>query len=217
MTEARWLTCTDPSMMLRYVRRRYSGDRKFRLFAVAACHRIRHRLPDDRCRGALEVCERFAEGLASTDELKAAEAAAEAAFTEFDNRDGWETAAAAVSAACHFGEDVPAFAASAARQATWLVWPRTQRRLEVRWQAQVAHDTFGNPFRPVAVSPSWLTSTVTQIASGIYADRAFDRLPILADALQDAGCENPDLLDHCRSHGPHVRGCWAIDLVLEKV
>ncbi|MBX3398315.1 MAG: hypothetical protein KF873_06205 [Gemmataceae bacterium] len=77
-------------------------------------------------------------------------------------------------------------------------------------------DIFGNPFRPVAVDPAWLTSTAVAIAQGIYDDRAFDRLPILADALQDAGCENADILAHCRSEGPHVRGCWVVDLVLGK-
>ncbi len=77
-------------------------------------------------------------------------------------------------------------------------------------------DIFGNPFRPVAFDPSWRTSTALAIAQGIYDDRAFDRLPILADALQDAGCENADLLNHLRSEGPHVKGCWALDLVLGK-
>jgi len=74
----------------------------------------------------------------------------------------------------------------------------------------------------VAVSPciidtSWLTSTVVQLAEGIYADRTFDRLPILADALQDAGCDNDAILNRCRdANGVHVRGCWVVDLVLGK-
>ena len=67
---------------------------------------------------------------------------------------------------------------------------------------------FGNPLQSSRVEPSWLTSDVLGLAAGIYQERAFDRLPILADALQDAGCEDPDLLAHCRTHGPHVRGCW---------
>jgi hypothetical protein len=82
--------------------------------------------------------------------------------------------------------------------------------------ADLLRDIFGNPFRPVSVDPAWLTSTVVQLAQGIYEDRAFDRLPILADAMQDAGCENPDVLAHCRRPGPHVRGCWVVDLVLGK-
>ncbi|VTR98013.1 Uncharacterized protein (Fragment) OS=uncultured bacterium PE=4 SV=1 [Gemmata massiliana] len=74
----------------------------------------------------------------------------------------------------------------------------------------------GNPFRPVTFDSSWLTSTVSALAAGIYTESAFDRLPILADALQDAGCDNEDILTHFRSDGPHVKGCWALDLVLGK-
>ena len=83
-------------------------------------------------------------------------------------------------------------------------------------QSSVAllRDILGNPFRPVALDPEWRTSTVVALAQGIYEERAFDRLPILADALQDAGCENEDILNHCRSKGPHVRGCWVVDLLL---
>ncbi|MBP3959396.1 hypothetical protein J8F10_29485 [Gemmata sp. G18] len=75
---------------------------------------------------------------------------------------------------------------------------------------------FGNPFRPITTNHSWLTSGVVALATDIYQDRAFDRMPILADALQDAGCDSADILGHCRSNGPHVRGCWVIDLLLGK-
>ncbi|MCE9561997.1 MAG: hypothetical protein K8U57_08075 [Planctomycetes bacterium] len=75
-------------------------------------------------------------------------------------------------------------------------------------------DVVGNPFRPVVLDTAWLTSTVGSLAKDIYADRAFDRLPILADALQDAGCESGDVLGHLRGDGPHCRGCWVIDLLL---
>jgi hypothetical protein len=77
-------------------------------------------------------------------------------------------------------------------------------------------EVFGNPFRPVTVTPSWLTPTVLALADGIYSDRAFDHMPILADALQDAGCDNEDVLNHCRRPGEHVRGCWVVDLLLAK-
>jgi hypothetical protein len=83
-------------------------------------------------------------------------------------------------------------------------------------QAMLVRDIFGNPFRPVSADPEWLTPTVVALATGIYEDRAFDRMPILADALQDAECANADILDHCRGPGPHVRGCWVIDLLLGK-
>jgi hypothetical protein len=74
----------------------------------------------------------------------------------------------------------------------------------------------GNPFRAIKFIPSWLTTTVVSLASGIYEEKAFDRMPILADALQDAGCDNEDILNHCRQPGEHVRGCWVVDLLLGK-
>ncbi len=102
-----------------------------------------------------------------------------------------------------------------------------QRAQEKREGRQLANRTwfhsrqilaciFGNPFRPVTVDPCWLTSTAVALARIIYADRAFDRLPILADALEDAGCDNADLLAHCRGDGLHVRGWWVVDLILGK-
>ena len=87
---------------------------------------------------------------------------------------------------------------------------------ERRIQSLLLRDVFGNPFCPVTLAPAWLTSDVLLLARGIYEEKAFDRMPILADALQDAGCNNPDVLNHCRGDGPHVRGCWVVDLVLGK-
>ena len=82
-------------------------------------------------------------------------------------------------------------------------------------QAAVLRCLFGNPFRPFAIGlgPAWRTPQVIAIAQAIYDDRAFYDLPILADALEDAGCTDAAILDHCRSPGPHVRGCWVVDLL----
>ena len=77
-------------------------------------------------------------------------------------------------------------------------------------------DILGNPFRPVAVDPDWLTSTVVALARQMYESRDFSPMPVLADALQAAGCDNEDILAHCRGPGPHVRGCWMVDLLLGK-
>jgi hypothetical protein len=77
-------------------------------------------------------------------------------------------------------------------------------------------DIFGNPFKPVSFDPSWRTSTVVSIAQGMYESRDFSPMPLLADALQDTGCQNEDILNHCRGDGPHVRGCWVVDLMLGK-
>jgi hypothetical protein len=85
-------------------------------------------------------------------------------------------------------------------------------------QAALLRDIFGPlPFRPVAIDPRWLTwnyGTVPAVARRIYEERAFHDLPIVADALEDAGCTDADLRSHCRSCGPHVRGCWVVDLLL---
>jgi hypothetical protein len=77
-------------------------------------------------------------------------------------------------------------------------------------------DIFGNPIRPVELDPSWRTWTAVRLARTMYESRDFAAMPILADALEEAGCDNPDVLAHCRGPEPHVRGCWVVDLVLGK-
>ena len=91
-----------------------------------------------------------------------------------------------------------------------------EQNAEKEKQAFLLSDIFGNPFRPTPFDATWLTPTVVQLAQGNYDDRAFDRLPVLADALEEAGCTDADILSHCRSEGPHVRGCWVVDLILGK-
>ena len=93
---------------------------------------------------------------------------------------------------------------------------RDSFRLRFSRLPSVLRDIFGNPFRPVAFDPRWQTSDVVGLARAIYDDKAFERMPILADALMDAGCEKEQIIAHCRGDGPHVRGCWVVDLVLGK-
>ncbi|MBM3982131.1 MAG: hypothetical protein FJ304_18080 [Planctomycetes bacterium] len=79
------------------------------------------------------------------------------------------------------------------------------------------NEVHGNPFRPVAFAPEWRTDTAIALARTMYESREFGAMPILADALQDAGCDNDDILNHCRDAAQvHVRGCWVVDLVLGK-
>ncbi|MDY3560035.1 hypothetical protein R5W23_001258 [Gemmata sp. JC673] len=87
---------------------------------------------------------------------------------------------------------------------------------ERRLQAQLVRDIFGNPFRTVTADPSWRASTVVALASHMYDSRDFSAMPILADALQDAGCTNEAILTHCRAAELHVRGCWVVDMVIGK-
>jgi hypothetical protein len=95
------------------------------------------------------------------------------------------------------------------------LWAISQTEKEPH--SNILRDVFGNVFRPVTLNPTWLTSNVLTLAQEIYDNRSFDRLPSLADVLEEApGCDNPEILAHCRGPGPHVRGCWALDLVLGK-
>ena len=73
-----------------------------------------------------------------------------------------------------------------------------------------------NPFRHVALDPAWLLPRSVNLAQTIYQERAFDRMPELADALEEAGCHDADILGHCRQPGPHVRGCWVVDAILDR-
>jgi hypothetical protein len=108
---------------------------------------------------------------------------------------------------------------AALQQSPWSaaegVTQETRHQLQ-RSQCDWLRCLFSNPFRPVTLNVSWLTSTVLALANGIYDEKAFDRMPILADALQDADCNNEDILNHCRQPGEHVKGCWVVDLLLDR-
>jgi hypothetical protein len=107
--------------------------------------------------------------------------------------------------------------------ALWLVtgwWPGVKtelagEELPASWRP-LFDDIFGDAFRPVRFELAWRTDTVMSLAHQVYDSRDFEFMPILADALQDAGCEDAALLNHCRGPGPHVRGCWVVDLILAK-
>lgn len=239
MTEAEWPTCADPQPMLRFLDGT-AGDRKLRLFVFGCVRRLWHLVPTEPLRHAIETSERHADGLAGRDELGAAIAGAHRARPSRNDVaraayiaarylpgqvDWWSvvthTAHAAAGAAVpdvppaahsYFdGEqyvtvDVPMSPPRAARSAL--------RDAEYAAHADLLRDIFGNPFRPASFDPSWLTAGVTSLARTIYDGRAFDRMPELADALERAGCTDADVLGHCRGAGPHVRGCWAVDLIL---
>jgi len=241
-------------------------DRKLRLFACACCRAVWHLLTDERSQHAVEVAERYADGLATQEELiaawKAAWDVASAAASDVASAAAWSTASAAAWSTAWW--TARAAANAVARAAAWGA------------QAALLRDIAGNPFRPVVVDLAWLTPTVVTLASAAYEERLTEkacperwcagtgmvgpsgtldpvRLAILADALEEAGCAEEDctacgghgwtgeislvserwarttvcesckgtgrcnpLLIHLRSPGPHVRGCWAVDLVLGK-
>jgi hypothetical protein len=168
-------------------------------------------MPDDRSRRALNVAELFADGIADETERKKA---ADSLRGVPHDRVSYTLMPDAGTAAEHG-------ASSASYSVYWATKPTRRheaQRGEEAAQAELLRDIFGNPFRPVSLDPAWLTSDVLALARGIYDERSFDRMPILADALQDAGCDSDDVLSHCRDTSlTHVRGCWAVDALLGKV
>jgi hypothetical protein len=218
MTEADWLVCTDPVPMLDFLRGR-AGDRKLRLFACAWSYDLWRRMPDDRCREAITTAERFADGEASFADLLAAHRDAADAWREVPLdlggrhegrrlRKGSWAAKRAAEVARHAAD--PEWDARAAAHAVSRQGGATRYAL-----ATHLRDIFA-PFRVTVIEPAWLTSTVVALAREAYESRDFSLLPILADALQDARCEDDEVLNHCRGERPHVRGCWVIDLLLGK-
>jgi hypothetical protein len=232
MTEAEWLACADLRDILGFLRGKGS-QRKQRLFACACCRRAWGLLAGERWRDAVLVAERFADGRATADELAGAREA-DWPGAEASERVVYAAGAARASVSEEAGE-AAAGAAWDAAQALCVEGVRGTRHPDVAsWQAAwvaarvgerrcqwaLLGDLFANPLfaspLPVALDPAWRTRTALQLAQGIYDARAFDRLPILADALEEAGCTDTVLLSHCRGPGPHALGCWVVDLLLGK-
>jgi hypothetical protein len=221
MTEAEWLAATDPTLMLKFLRRRAS-DRKLRLFGVACCRRVWHVLDDEPCRTAVEVAERFADAEVTNDDRARAFRAACKVRDRHPQPTGRRSADDKTCAYYATSYVVAAQGVTAAGNGSAYVlqhfeWKDANRFPTERKQVRnLWLDVFGNPFRPAALDPQWLTSTVLALARQMYGSRDFSAMPILADALQDAGCDREEVLDHCRGPGLHVRGCWVVDLVLGK-
>jgi hypothetical protein len=215
MDEPSWLTETDPEGMLNHLADQVVSTRKLRLLATACSRRIWHLLADECCRTAVGVAERYADGEVNSEELLRATVAARRVAGQL-NGNAQDAADAVASSA---EEDIRSYVMSVTFCASDAVWFQTREPYyaELAAQAHLVRDIFGNPFHPVTLDPAWLTSTAVALARGIYDGRAFDRMPILADALQDAGCDSDDVLTHCRDPQLiHVRGCWVVDLVLGK-
>jgi len=231
MTEQEWLEATDPQPMLEFLREKAS-DRKLRLYVVACCRRIYHPERDEQTREAVEIGEQFADGLVSDsirhDILEKLRGMKEQAIGEESyHRVAWLMDIQSLVYEDMIGGTRRDIGAWYKREITndeithepaWLPYRATWRLR--RGGCKFLRDVFGPlPFRPVPVDLAWLTwheGTIPRMAQVIYEERAFDRLPILADALEDAGCDNADILDHCRQPGVHVRGCWVVDLLLGK-
>ena len=235
MTEAGWLACAEPDRMLYFLREKESA-RKLRLFGCACCRSLWQWLDDERCQRGIEAAECFADNSEAFDDLLAASSnslrAMEDAAGDSENDELGQTKWHAAVAVVHITEMLMHWfnardASVEARQAeschqfeaanpgVGVPFPEPEPS-DGTEHAALVRDIFGNPFRPMTFDPSWRTTTATQLAQQMYDSRDFSAMPILADALQDAGCDNTDILDHCRGPEPHVRGCWVVDLVLGK-
>lgn len=235
MTDTDWLECSDPEFMMLFLRE--TSDRKLRLLSVAVCRRVEHLMANEESRRALEIAERFADGLATEGERIGAEfavlRASAAAFNKWEADVGAEEPPAGVSywaAAAAIGTVMSVAYEGAAKAVSeaglGLAWSEDESLvagpdywagidLGAPWPG-VIREVVGNPFRPITLNPSLLNDTVVKLASTIYHEQAWDRLAVLADALEEScsGAIAPELLEHLRSDGPHYRGCWGIDCVL---
>lgn len=216
MTEAKWLACINPIPMLDYLGESGS-DRKFRLFGLSCCQDIAPLLAP-RSRSLLVTVQRYADGLRSRSTLARARTAAAQVLDEAEQAD--RGGALVVKWLCH--DDVWMQCGGIARESADFLASRQPRhlmkafrRLALQNRARLLRDIF-NPFRPVVFAPQWRTSTVEVIAAGAYESQDFSALPVLADALEEAGCSEALILEHCRCGNPHVRGCWVVDLMLGK-
>jgi hypothetical protein len=205
MTEAEWLAGTDPTPMLDYLGNTAS-DRQVRLWACACVRRIAPLIAHEVGHKALAVVEQYVDGLASERELLAV------ADTFYPCGQYNATYEHPATRAAH----CPLYPERARQAATYVLrcFKHSERDAERAAQAALVRDIFGNPFRANDTAcHAGHGRTVAELARAIYEERAFERLPILADALEDTGCTSTEVLDHCRGGGEHVRGCWVVDLL----
>jgi hypothetical protein len=211
MTEADWLA-GRLRPMLRYVCSK-ATMRQRRLLACGYCRLNWSRLPDDRLKAFIELIERYADGKGHGAALVRAYELIGVVKKQLGSIAFDRDILKALHAAQATGEDPPG-----------VNFPQLK---DSDVQVALLHEIFGNPFRPPAAPPAavlaWSTGTVRRLAEGIYVERRTPtgtldgaRLAILADALLEAGCDNKEIIQHCRGEGPHVRGCWALDWILGK-
>ncbi|MFQ3648762.1 MAG: putative immunity protein [Gemmataceae bacterium] len=222
MTEAEWHICTSPERILQLLGKKAS-PRKLRLYAVECCRRIWSLFLDDRLRQAVDVARRYADGKSTANELLAAGQSVLSIARVFGDplqptsRSTHDIGGAAWAAT---RPDAWIAAWDAAYDARWAAVNDGRRKTdweqERAWQAQLLKELFGNPFRSIYIDPSWRSpdSPATLLARVIYHEERYGDMPYLGDALEDVGCSDQTILDHCRGPGPHYRGCWVLDAVL---
>lgn len=215
MTHPEWLTSTDPGPMLDFLRGKVS-DRRLFLFGIASIQLVWDRL-SELCKDHVNLIERYAEGNATSEEERRirespAPGTSECYLGVYLTADAFRFAQHCMGITRVYGgwnalqsDDPAEFQRSASRM--------------TGCQADLLRCIVRSPFYPWTINPTWLgrkDCTIARLGQAVYDEGAFDRLPLLADALEEAGCDDADLLAHCRQPGPHVRGCWVVDLILHK-
>jgi hypothetical protein len=214
VTEAEWLAGADPKVMLDFLRGK-AGERRLRLFAVGYCRRVLPLLARwVEVGSAVDAAERYAEGALTVARLGQIGSAL-ARYYPFL----LSPASADEPTRAAFRIVLRAVAADA-WEAPQEIVSNPAWGAERDAQARLLRCVFGNPLRPpTAIAPAllaWGGGTAVKLARAVNEERAFERLPILADALEEAGCSEAGLLTHLRGAGPHARGCWAVDRILGK-
>jgi hypothetical protein len=228
--EAEWLACEDPTQMLKFLSQptgdysvleflpERASQRKLRLFCVACCRTVWDHITESELREAVDLSEAFADDWSVRPKLIEVSRVVNDMGMEDWSRGFvgipmtmglWERSSAVWEAS---KEKVRPEGVAA--KVALVAGEERDDGPTSRINAAHLRDILGNPFRTVAFSPEWRTDTALSLARQMYESRDFGAMPILADALQDAGCDSEDVLNHCRSGGVHVRGCWVIDLVL---
>jgi hypothetical protein len=215
MTELEWLNSADPQTLINFLlQKQLATERQLRLLACACCRHAWDRLPRAG-RTAIETAERFADGCASAADLIAAAAAFELSGLE-STAAAWTT----VFESRYSVDSALSLLGQAAAAAPESFFVPARWEAERRRQADLVREIFGNPFQPSDRSAdhlTWEDGVARQLAAAIYEGRCFDDLPILADALEEAGCTSAAILAHCRQPDQvHARGCWVLDTVLAK-
>lgn len=234
MTEAEWRTCEDPKLLTDFLFAR-ATPRKLRLWACACGREVLTLYPKSPIGDILDQFEEVAEGSRARDEMQRALSELQARPRR---RPGFHRAVAGIVHSQwiemtkgyegHFALGLLHLAYAKAEhscpKARWVGF--TDPPTDPQWLAvysyarqrhsELARDIIGNPFHPVGADPLWRTATAAALARQMYESRDFSAMPILADALQDAGCDHEEILAHCRGRAPHVRGCWVVDLLLLK-
>jgi hypothetical protein len=212
MAETKWFRSAEALAMADLVPR--LSARRERLLACALARLVWADLLDRRSRRAVEIAEQFAEGAATERQLRLAKGRAHRVGADMSGRppEAQRIMEACVASLCAAPE--PGFTAWVCETLTMIFAGKPDR---LRMVADLVREVTDSVSRPVVFAPAWRTDTAIALAQQMYDARDFSAMPILADALQDAGCDNEHILTHCRdTKATHVRGCWVVDLVLSK-